>query len=586
MYSKDEFAKIIGFARRKYIKAYFAKLEKMPEIEIRREISRCFCHGEAEEYVAVFELLKHDHDLNVRINVAKQNYTSFEILSHLANDTDVQVRECVARNIKTPSEILLKLSHDSEELIRCLTATHNNAGPDVLENLAKGEIDELLAIRLAKNMKTPFKILRRLAALNLERVNNRLARNLKTPPDILFDLAKSKSQRTLIYLLRRCWLPEEILEAEASNSDPVIRKQVAKNKSLTKRVAEKLSDDKDKYVRSGLVSSGILSRNTLERLEKDESVQVRASIARTASSPDILQRLSEDPSAHVRKALAYNVHISGDILRKLLLDPDNSVRYNAVCNVHIIPEDQWADCLELDVPDYNNQLVEKLGHYKKIRGKLAPLETLYELLDGKVSYHTIKSEYPKINPDWFDLIYANGEAEQIILRGLCRNPSTPQETLNLYFKTYPENESNNFRCLLTYSSSYDAYPVTAKALEAMALHCHQDYTITTIAFNRHCNSKTLELLAEKGNVSARAAVASHTATSLKTLEKLAQDSNFSVKFNIIRRNHIEDSVRDILQQDPVMAEILEERLKGAYYIPEYNMGYYFNRSEAQKTSTV
>ena len=206
-------------------------------------------------------------------------------------------------------------------------------------------------------------------------------------------------------------------------------------------------------------------------------------------------------------------------------------------------------------------------------------------MEIKSNFKTIENEYPNINPDWFPSIYADGDAENIILKELCLNPSTPKEVLELYFKTYPENKSNIWRCLLAYNSRYDVTGKTAHALHAMALYCTDDNVLGYLSANKCCSPETLDIIAKRGNNRAKASVASHDATSLETLEKLAKSSDVIVKFNVIRRHEIPPSIRHILENDPVMSEILLARLKGAYYIPGYNFGFNFDRREAQKMSS-
>ena len=232
----------------------------------------------------------------------------------------------------------------------------------------------------------------------------------------------------------------------------------------------------------------------------------------------------------------------------------------------------------------NFKLKSRIESYKANRGKQAAIYKLHQLLGDKVKFQTIENEYPNINSDWFPSIYADGDAENIILRELCLNPSTPKEVLELYFKTYLENKNNVWRSLLACNSPYDVKGKSAHALRAMALYCNDDNALRHLSTNRRCSPETLDIIVKRGDNRARASVASHDATSPETLEKLSKSSDVIVKFNVIRRHEIPPSIRQILENDPIMPEILQARLKGAYYIPGYNFGFNFNRREAQKMS--
>ncbi|TVT14020.1 hypothetical protein FNH05_37445 [Amycolatopsis rhizosphaerae] len=71
-------------------------------------------------------------------------------------------------------------------------------------------------------------------------------------------------------------MPVEILERLAVDADPRVRHRVAMKRKLTPRLREALASD------------------------PDETVRMR--IALNRKTPDVLERLSRDPSEHVRTA--------------------------------------------------------------------------------------------------------------------------------------------------------------------------------------------------------------------------------------------------------------------------------------------
>ena len=195
MYSKSEMTTLMQCAREVYTEEYFVRFEKFTEFDKRLVLSRAYGSSKVESYISAFNLLKHDPHVGIRVNIAEHDITSFEILSHLSNDENYQVREAVARNKYTPSEILLLLSRSPEMQVKWAVAKNGNTCQLALENLGQGEIDTVLARKLAQNIKSPFHILRKIAALDDETIKTRLCKNLITPPDILFDMAKSASDK-------------------------------------------------------------------------------------------------------------------------------------------------------------------------------------------------------------------------------------------------------------------------------------------------------------------------------------------------------------------------------------------------------
>jgi len=62
----------------------------------------------------------------------------------------------------------------------------------------------------------------------------------------------------------------------------------------------------------------------------------------------------------------------------------------------------------------------------------------------------------------------------------------------------------------------------------------------------------------------RAVIALNPSTPEETLTELAQDREFIVKFRLVQRDNIPPGIGAIFMDDPVMAEIYQERLRGGY----------------------
>ena len=86
----------------------------------------------------------------------------------------------------------------------------------------------------------------------------------------------------------------------------------------------------------------------------------------------------------------------------------------------------------------------------------------------------------------------------------------------------------------------------------------------SIARNPVTSPRTLRRLAETTGRRIRGCVARNPATPIDTLRKLAVDPEFYVKFGVLRRETVPGEIGQILLDDPIMAEMYQERLIGGY----------------------
>ena len=85
----------------------------------------------------------------IRVQVARNRYTSINLLISLSEDEDAQVRRYVGRNPNTPEDVIRKLAIDKNYWVRVGVAGNKNAPADILaylvddkEELVKGHLSE------------------------------------------------------------------------------------------------------------------------------------------------------------------------------------------------------------------------------------------------------------------------------------------------------------------------------------------------------------------------------------------------------------------------------------------------------------
>jgi len=121
--------------------------------------------------------------------------------------------------------------------------------------------------------------------------------------------------------------PPELLADFAASADPYWRRAVARNAKISPEIAEKLSQDPEQEVRYLLTFNRDLSPAILSRLAADPSERVREMVVWSKKLPDEdYAKLARDPSAKVRETVARQERTSMEDWRRLREDPDQRVR--------------------------------------------------------------------------------------------------------------------------------------------------------------------------------------------------------------------------------------------------------------------
>lgn len=105
-------------------------------------------------------------------------------------------------------------------------------------------------------------------------------------------------------------------------------------KSNSINILKILSKDKSDYVRSGVAENETNDVNILHNnLSNDNSANVRGALAfNPYVNKDVMNKLSNDKDEFVRLKLAGNINCDKQILSKLSNDPSERVRYNVAQN--------------------------------------------------------------------------------------------------------------------------------------------------------------------------------------------------------------------------------------------------------------
>lgn len=128
------------------------------------------------------------HDINVRIDTAKNKHCPAEILIALSQDAEWLVRGAVAYNVATPTDTLIVLATDPRVEVRAGVAHNVNTEPWLLLDMSID--DELpVLVNIAKNPMALQETLAQLATHDSTTIRTNVACNQNTSKDTLTLLA-------------------------------------------------------------------------------------------------------------------------------------------------------------------------------------------------------------------------------------------------------------------------------------------------------------------------------------------------------------------------------------------------------------
>jgi hypothetical protein len=282
-------------------------------------------------------------DRDARITIARNLKISLPVIKKLSQDPDEDVRCAIAENKNLPLSILLAFTNDESNKVRAKSI-------EVLLQLVQ-DSDNMVNRELAKNPNTPPEVLGRLAfaddpggwiAKGL--VNNQNtsidtleylgikkhvvnAYNKNTPSkalaaqvDYALTLSYQGKNDILEFLLRDIdgsQMPASSLDKLADRNEGVSK--VAQHRNTSSSTLEKLSNSKDRLALCGIARNPNSSLALLEKIlrEHDPTV-VSAMTERAIIPPNIMGRLLENESEHLRSRIVYRNNLPLDLADRVI----------------------------------------------------------------------------------------------------------------------------------------------------------------------------------------------------------------------------------------------------------------------------
>lgn len=566
-----------------------------------------------------FEALANDPHPKIRIKIAQRTDATQTAINRLAEDSERNIRIVIAQHKSISAEALDILANDPSPKVRAYVVRNKNLSPNALIKLSKHDHPENNR-STAKNWHTPFKALENLAGNNEEMVRCAVAKNIKTPAYIVDRLLSDQSRKVQYSLLKRQDLSEEqllsltrslykyvrqkayqkllnaegyvkkhkLIEEMTRDEYTYIRATAAQSNHISTESLSRLVNDRDSHVRHYAASHPSLSLQTLKMLANDEYDSVRRGVALNPNcSSDILTHLSFDVSDFVRRDVARNENTPIEVLKKFISDPSHFVRSNLAENKAApvtwlrdnLPKEFLTEPI-LRTLEYRDKPPSK---QLRARDPNTPLKELQSLLNWTCNLKELREEigddYDRYGWTEDGLKKRAKDEEMRLLSALASNHALPLELLdNICMRAFDHRQKSPLEASYVLLRAIQHPRMTRKLLDKIASRV--DELITP--YSNSDSNKIKKLLCSHPDASAeslkqiaaskaandyvylRAAIARNPSTPEETLTELAQDSEFIVKFRLIQRDNIPSKIGAIFMNDPVMAEIYQERLCGGY----------------------
>ena len=256
----------------------------------------------------------------------------FEFLSYFVEFVPEKIfadrafRMAVAKNPKTPPKILKQFSRDRHVSTKTNVAGNTNTPANVLRELADYSVVETRQA-VANNKNAPVNALRKLAKDKTDRIRETVARNENTPVNVLEILAEDKNDKVRESVARNWSTPASILNKLAADKAIKVCKEVAYRKNTSPNILKKLAIDDNIRVRQGVAWNSNTPTDVLEQLATDKSSEVRRGTARNGNTPVyVLDKLATDRDSIVRLGVAENSNLPSAISDRLANDRDLRVK--------------------------------------------------------------------------------------------------------------------------------------------------------------------------------------------------------------------------------------------------------------------
>lgn len=167
-----------------------------------------------------------DESMDVRFNMASDTNVRSEVLLRLVKDVDVlndiTMINAILHNPNTSPDVLFYiLTHSvwaASVPIQLGIVKHPNVSEELLEMLSCSQDGKVLNA-IGKNVKTPTKVLYKLASSPIDNARMGVAENPKAPADILLELSKDSDVAVLWQVGKNPSTPPHILETMLFTDD-------------------------------------------------------------------------------------------------------------------------------------------------------------------------------------------------------------------------------------------------------------------------------------------------------------------------------------------------------------------------------
>lgn len=298
------------------------------------------------EGLSIAQMIRQADDKNPvnRLEVARSREVPEEVLARLATDADKEVRMAVFEHPRCPESVLAErisagAGHGEDAELFALACLHKRAPINLLERqLVAGSIDDSLLYRLLRVTPQPQPLLRAAGyrgrgSQPFEHIENHWPYRGRKGT-----IMESVAFNTSVSEDLQWFLSSQHASIEA-------RRTLAKNRGRTSDATRRLSQDPEATVRVALAHAS-LPVEIQNRLAEDAWIEVRKALAGNRwLDPDVQRKLASDANQGVRLALIEAGH--ADAMVALVDDPDDKV-FDALTRHDSLPEAVYwkvADCV-------------------------------------------------------------------------------------------------------------------------------------------------------------------------------------------------------------------------------------------------
>lgn len=427
----------------------------------------------------------------------------------------IQHKRAMAKNPRTPPKILEKLAFNEDRRIRENVARNKNTSASILDKLTEnghtGKHYYGLSYDLVvQNRNTSTNTLKKLAVF--PQFKRFVAKHENTSTEILEQLSKHKSSQVRQAVSRNKNTSIKTLKRLATARDGMVCMAVMENKNTPRYLSESISRQfathEDIKIRQIIAKNENTPIEVLERLKTDDNFKVRARVAQNKkSSVLILKLLANDKDNRVRAEVVNNKNTPNDLLEQLISDRDCWVRNSFIYNNNIP-----SIILEefISSPDYNTrQLIAKNPNL--------PLNILEQLvLDSYSSVRKTLAKNPNLPLSILEQLAI--DSNPMVRVSLAENPNLP-----------------------------------VKIIEQLATNSFI-YVRKTLAKQPNLPVKIIEQFAIDSDSDVRKNLASNHRTSINILKMLATDKDNSVCHSVVENSKCSFEIKETIFKNFAQSE--------------------------------